>query len=360
MGQGARIDSDNNTAQVADPIDIQVGGLLRLTGKSEIETTAIGRAPAADLIVKATDIQLLGGSKFSVDTTSSSSGAGGGVIIQGNVGLSNLVTIDGLESGIFTSTQGTGPAGNIAVKATSVTIQNGGKISADTTGTSSTATGGAIIINATDHVTLTSGASITASSVVDPEVPGTGIADAGNVFVNAGQQLDLTTDSSITTTTESAQANGGNIDIRAVDHVRLVNSEISTSVIGAEGSGGNIFIDPNLVLLQDSTVTARAVTGSGGNITFVTPLFLADPDSIVSASSEFGPDGKVTARSNLIATIPQLESKSDSATSAPPKPLRRTGRWRAKHLYPCRTRCPPHPTWRMAQQPSRNGTLDRR
>lgn len=273
--------------------------------------------PGGRLNIFADTIQLTGGSTMESGSTLAPrfgrlpqgfipSGAAGTIAITGlKEGPSVVVLIDGAGSGIFSNSKGTGAAGDITVNAKSVTLQNGGKLSAETTGTSSAATGSSIIVNATDQVTLTNGASITASS--------TGPADAGKIFINAGQQLDLLDRSSITTTTQSAQANGGNIDIRAIDRVRLVNSEISTSVNGAEGSGGNIFIDPKLVILQGSEVTTEAVGGAGGNITFVTPLFLMDLASRVSAASQRGASGTVNILSplaNLSSTVGQLVSKT--------------------------------------------------
>ena len=287
----ASISGNNFTTQVAGNISIEIKDRLDIRGNSRIETATPGFTNAADLIIKSHEIEITEGSRLVTSTVSSGdagrlslftdnlqltgggrlssrssivpgsenlpSGRGGVISIEGYKNLGTSMTIDGAGSGIFTNAEGTGPAGNIDVRATSVTIQDGGKISAETTGTSSNATGGSIIINATDQVILTNGGSVTASS--------TGPADAGSIFINAGQQLDLLDNSSITTTTQSAQANGGNIDIRAVDRVRLVNnSEISTSVKGAEGSGGNIFIDPKVVVLQGSTVTAQAVGGTGG------------------------------------------------------------------------------------------------
>ena len=76
-----------------------------------------------------------------------------------------------------------------------------------------------------------------------------------------------------------------------------MNSPISTSVRGGAGSGGNITIDPNVVVLLNSQITAQADQGAGGNITITTPLFLADSSSLVSASSERGVNGTVTIQS---------------------------------------------------------------
>ena len=269
---------ENNLArQAAGNIDIIMKSRLTLTGGSVIHTAAPGPASAANLTVKARD-----------------------------------VLIDE-KSTLFTGAINSGSGGTINLSTNSLTIQNGGRISATTSGTSPQAIGGTIILSATDQVTLINDASVTASSVVDSKTPNSGIANAGNISINAGKQLELRDGSSIKTTTESAQANGGNIDIRAIELVRLVNeSEISTSVKGTAGNGGNIFIDPQIVLLQGSHVTAQAVGGAGGNISFVTPLFLADSASVVSATSKRGPSGTVNIQSptsNLSGAVGQLVSK---------------------------------------------------
>ena len=91
-----------------------------------------------------------------------------------------------------------------------------------------------------------------------------------------------------------------------------VSSIRARSVRLSRGSGGNIFIDPKVVVVQGSFITAQAIGGAGGNMTFVTPLFLADAASVVSASSERGPSGTVTIQSptsNISGTVGQLTAK---------------------------------------------------
>ncbi len=332
---------NNFTTQVAESIRIMVHNRLHLTGGSVIETGTPGSSDAADLMIRSREIALTDYSILSTITRGSGNagrlslftdkldladgaqllssslvddaasekipvGRGGAIRVEGFTTPSAAVRIAGGESGIFTDTRGSGTAGDISVKSTALMLQNGGAISAKTTGTNPTATGGSIMIQATDRVSLTNHASITAES------KGATAGNAGNITLDAGLQLDVHDHSSITTATESRQANGGNITIQAIDRVRFVNSTLSTSVQGAEGSGGNIFIDPQVVVVQGSTVTAQAVEGAGGNITFVTPLFLADSASVVSASSERGPSGTVTIQSptsNLSGTVGQLTAK---------------------------------------------------
>jgi large exoprotein involved in heme utilization and adhesion len=187
------------------------------------------------------------------------------------------------------------------LSAQTVAIQNGGVLSATTSGVEPSATGGQISVLANQSVTLSNGGSVIANS--------TGPANAGNVSINAGAQF-LSNNGSITT--QASQASGGNITIQATDSIRLVNSQLSTSVQGGPNtSGGNILLDPALVTLQTSQVTAQAVQGTGGNINIIAGTFLADPTSMVSASSQFGLSGSVNIQSpvsNLsgsLATLPQ-------------------------------------------------------
>lgn len=308
----------------AGDITITAGNIAATQG-TLISSETFSAGPGGQLQIFTDTLQLTGGSQVKSGSTFAPhfgrlpqgtipTGNGGDVTVQANpVGPSTFVLVDGPNSGIFSDTKGAGSGGNIFVNTKSLTLQNGGTLSAATSGTASTATGGSINVEALDQVALTNGASITASSIVLPETQNSGIANAGSISLNAGQQLEVTNGSSITTTTQSPLANGGNIDIRAIDRIRIVNSTISTSVLGAEGNGGNIFIDPNVVVLQGSEVTAKALGGAGGNITFVTPLFLADPASVVSASSEHGPSGTVTIQSptsNLSGAVGQLASKT--------------------------------------------------
>jgi filamentous hemagglutinin family protein len=294
---------------------------LTAAQRTLVSTETFSSGPGGQLRISADTLQLTNGSQIKSGSTFAPeplpqgtlpTGPGGAIQIQA-IGPTGSLQIDGEGSGIFSNTQGMGTGGTINLSAKTLTMQNGGILSAETSGTSADAIGGSIIVHTTDQVMLNSGGSITASSTVHPTVQNSGIANAGNIAVNAGRQLELQDHASIRTTTQSDQANGGNIEIRAIDRVRLVNqSEISTSVKGAEGSGGNIFIDPQMVIVQGSAVTAQAVGGAGGNITFVTPLFLADSASVVSASSQQGPSGTVTIQSptsNISGTVGQLAAK---------------------------------------------------
>ena len=332
--------SMRESGQIVSGTALKPGGGVTITANtvelkngSTIQSQTFGDGPAGDIRITATnrftlsdDLTLLGaaGTRPSGLYTNSLGGLGDG----GNAGAIVVTTPQLVMTGgarIDTTTQTNGHGGDVTITANSISMSGhrlrppieeglfdlGSKLSSGiftrTIGTTTdSGAGGNITLIAGHSVTSADGASISASS--------TGPGDAGDISINAGQQLDLIGNSSIKT--EAEQASGGDIDIQAVDRVRLVNSSINTSVFGGDGNGGNITIDPNVVVLQGSQVKAEAFQGVGGDITITTPLFLADSTSEVSALSPFGLNGTVTIQSptsNLSGSLGLLTSKPSQA-----------------------------------------------
>ncbi len=264
-----------------------------------LNSTTTGQGNAGNILANVGTLTVMNGAQISASAKNPGvvTGTGGNVTIQGQAGPAQSVLIDGAGSGLSTDTDGTGAGGNIVVNANTVTLQNGGTLSATTSGTVPGATGGTITVTAPGQMAMTGGSSISASS--------SGPANAGDISINAGQQLTMQ-NSSITT--EASQASGGNITIQAVELVGLETSKISASVLGGpQTTGGNITIDPNLVILQNSQITANAVQGNGGNISLTTNFLIVNntligattpvPASAISASSQFGQNGTITIQS---------------------------------------------------------------
>ena len=332
-GAFSAIESRTNSGVVGDIVINTSKLLLTQSGRINSEAEA---GQAGKILVTATDsIKITDGGKVRMNT----SDLGGGLVDL----FAPSIRLD--QAIIQTRTVGTGDAATVQLRGNDITIAGGqinsqsteglgrgGDVTLNATGTISIsgqfsgnaidspgqagiftttavqgAPGGNIMATAGQSMTMTNGASISASS--------TGSGNAGNIWINAGQQFEMR-DSSITT--EALHARGGNIDVRAVDQIRFVNSSISTSVLGGAGSGGNITIDPNVVVLQNSQIFTKAVQGAGGNITIFTPLFLADSSSRVDASSQFGLNGTVTIQSptsNLSESLGTLTSEPSQAQS---------------------------------------------
>jgi filamentous hemagglutinin family protein len=199
-------------------------------------------------------------SAFALSSTGAPPLTGGTITVQGQSGngsQADSVAIDGAGSGVFTESTGS-------------------------------RTGGDINLLTSQSVTMTNGASISASS--------TGTGNAGNININAGNQLNMTNS---TVTTEATKASGGAIKITTTPSgtVELTNSTISASVLDGTGGGGNVDIDPQFVILQNSQILANAVSGPGGNINITTNLLLPDPASRIEASSQFGQQGNIVIQS---------------------------------------------------------------
>ncbi len=343
------IAGDNFSPVAPGDIAVTLSGSLSLRSTSDptfLQTVSRGSAPAANLDILARDIRVAGASFLSTETTGAGSGgrlnihtdnlqlldggqirsgsvlgrnpltraavlpsgAGGSIRVQGVAGeRTRTVMVSGTDSGFSTQAQGTGVGGTVHISAESLSLENGGTISASTTGTAASAVGGNVAVDATEFVRLEGGASISANS--------TGPANAGSIFLNAGQQF-VALNSSVTT--EASKASGGNITIIAQDQVRLINSKITASVQGdATTTGGNIAIDPNHVVLQNSSITATAQAGQGGNITITTANLLQN-NSRIDASSAFGVNGTVTIQSptsNLAATWARAKQSYQEAAS---------------------------------------------
>ncbi|MDZ8139572.1 MAG: filamentous hemagglutinin N-terminal domain-containing protein [Nostoc sp. DedQUE04] len=125
------------------------------------------------------------------------------------------------------------------------------------------------------------------------EVRNNGSGNAGTVNINANV-ISITNYGGITATTAVGQ--GGNIDITS-KLVRLDNGIISATAgqQGTNSDGGNITVDTDVLFsLGNSTITANAFGGRGGNISInVRDGFLFSSNSLVEASSEFGINGTV-------------------------------------------------------------------
>jgi hypothetical protein len=181
--------------------------------------------------------------------------------------------------------------------------------------------GGDITVNA-GTVSLTAGADLSAASIKTGDAKGSG--DAGNITVTASKSLLL---QNSFVTTEASLADGGNIHLTAPQMIRLRDSQITATVGGGpETVGGNITIDPQFVLLQNSQIVARAFQGQGGKIDIqAQQAFLADPASLVSASasSKLGIDGQVDIRapvksiSGVLAPLPQAFASAATLLRSP-------------------------------------------
>jgi len=238
-------------------------GTLTLDGDAVITSGTEGPGNAGDVIIFVNGDLDAGGA-----STISSESEGGNFFVRGGPDLSGAT--------------GGGDGGLVQVTAGNINLAGTASIASGTAGSGA---GGDVVL-AAGTVVLDPASGITAVS--------TGAGNAGNITVTAGDSLEM--DGGFIRT-RAVTSDGGNIDITAPRLVYLLNSEITTSVESGLGNGGNISIDPQFVILNNSRIVANAFGGNGGNILIVANNFVSSAESLVDASSALGINGTVNIQS---------------------------------------------------------------
>jgi filamentous hemagglutinin family protein len=269
------------------------GGIPPGAGPTGIFSQAVAASGNAGAVsVAAGTLSVVNSGKIS--TSTSGSGNAGNI----TVAASGQLTIDNSSgdpkagaTGIFSqAVAGTGAAGVVNVNASTLSILNSGEIAVSTF---SSGNAGNVTVTAFDKLTIDGSDENLATgrtgifSQGNPESSGA----AGTVTVNAAT-LILTNDGAVSSGTLGL-GNGGNIALNVRDFLHLVNGEITTSVRGETGNGGNIIIDPQIVILDHSSIIAQAIEGRGGNIMITADQFIPSSDSLISATSQRGVSGTV-------------------------------------------------------------------
>jgi large exoprotein involved in heme utilization and adhesion len=278
-GPGTALKSEAFGGGRLGKIEVHAKTVNLMDGAAIKAGTPLDTATAGTITIDADSLGLSGGSSISSHAFNLDAGPVSITADQFSLDKSTIATDTSSPTG--------GHGGNVDLNVGSASLSNGATINSSA---SNTGVAGNINILASGSVTMTSGSTITASS--------TGTGNAGNISIKAGNQLTMT-DSSITT--EATEASGGQVTISAPEMVHLINSKITTSVAGSDTDtfGGNITIDPQFVVLQNSQILAQAFAGNGGKISIISDVFLADPFSQenISATSTLGISGTVDIRS---------------------------------------------------------------
>ncbi|GJL69984.1 MAG: hypothetical protein NPIRA06_26190 [Nitrospirales bacterium] len=250
------ISVDNVGSNETGGITVTLSGNLNMQDDAAIKVVSLSEADANDLNITAKDIVITGNGGL-LSTESSSEGRGGNLDI-----MAENFTVTG-QSTINSRALGTGNGGNITV----VSVGN---------------------------LTLSNGASVTAESTSES-------VDAGNAGTIQLTAADTILIDKSTVSAEAAQASGGNITLSANDMIQLVDSTIASSVQGeADTAGGDVTLDPDFIILQNSQILAKAVAGQGGNISLIAnKAVLLDSQSTLDASSQTGISGSVTIESPI-------------------------------------------------------------
>jgi large exoprotein involved in heme utilization and adhesion len=236
-------------------------GQVTLTDGVELSASSTGNGRAGNLNILVDEVTLAQGAR--ITSNAASTGAAGDITLT----VGNQLRLNGAGTGIFAETTlgSTGAGGNIGIGANQVWIEDGAAISVDSLGHG---TGGNITLQA-NRLTLNQQGRLSAE---------TASTQGGNITLNLQDLLLLRYHSLISTTAGTAQAggNGGNITINVPKGF----------VVG--------------VLSEDSDIRANAFTGRGGKVNITAQGIFGlqfqprnTPNSDITASSQFGISGTV-------------------------------------------------------------------
>ena len=355
VSDNARISVVTSAAGNAGDIALSIGELTLASG-ARVDSSTSGAGRGGTIAVNGSNVSLAGGAVISSNT--SGAGAGGSVTVSGTA-----ITLAGVETGLLSTASGTGSAGQVVVVAPSVTVTDNATISVVTSGagnagdialnvnaltlaggarldssTSGAGRGGIIALNAAGTVTIFGAGMFSDASgtgaggdinlaanqvgltnaTISATSTGTAAAIAGNINLVFGTSLEMV-NSNITT--NSLLADGGNISITSTGStLHVLTSSITTSVQSGVGGGGNITIGSlahplDIIVLDGSQIRADAFGGPGGNINILADVFLTQ-NTIVSASSALAAPGTIAIQAQVTDVTGALAQLPESVLEA--------------------------------------------
>jgi filamentous hemagglutinin family protein len=357
MSDGSQVAARTFGSAAGGAVQVRATDRLEISGSAPgnpVMLTGLGTGTfgntgvAGDVSVFTKQLEIQDGGALS--TFSAAIGNAGTLTINASefVKLSGVSSFLRAPSGISLSVFGSGNAGWAVVNTDRLSITNGAQISSSTFGSGAA---GRITISAANSVVLDGGTTIgalfipsritSASEFTTPEVQQAfGLqpfptGSSGNVEVNT-PTLQVRNHAFISVANNSANGNGGSLNINAGvigldqnanlsastvsgeggnirirgDLLSLRHASQITTTAGGTGDGGDLMIDSPIILgLENSDIIANAQQGSGGNIQITTQGILGlkyrdrlTPENDITASSEFGVNG--TVQVNTIGVDP--------------------------------------------------------
>ncbi|MBW4508010.1 MAG: filamentous hemagglutinin N-terminal domain-containing protein [Scytonematopsis contorta HA4267-MV1] len=340
QGNGGNINITAKTLSLTDSALIQAstfgigkaGGIvvrtddaISLANSSQIRSSveAGGEGNAGNIDIRGRSLTLTGGSQIGAVVFRETNGIPGGIGKAGNISINttDFVNISGVSSGKLSSTLPFGfssgifasaergttatvdkAAGNIIITTNDFRIADGAVVNALT---SNTGDGGSININANIFTATGGGQIITTTR---------DIGNAGDITLKITDRISIDgSDPNYNQRLEEASKFRNPTDI--VNNQGAKSGIFASTAPGSTGNGGNIFIDPKIMVVSDGAGISgnSAGTGNAGNIEVVAGTLTLDKEGFITTASSSGQGGKITITANDLLL---LRRKSQISTSA--------------------------------------------
>ena len=249
---------------------------------------------AGNLIINTSQLTIEGEGILS--TSSLGNGNAGNIFLN----ASELIEITGVdeesESVIRSTVQAATPEGRQILGTPEFPTGNSGKITVNTPTLNLNQYG---IISA-ENLGLGSAGTIVIDSqnlnLNEGSITSTASNLGGNIFINSDRLIS--NNSNITA--ESLKQQGGNITIES-DRFSLNNSLISAEAGG--GSGGNIEVNSDRFTTNNSDITAASSSQRGGNLSLIGDRFIFQDSNFNASAKDLGDGGNVTINADTVLGI---------------------------------------------------------
>jgi filamentous hemagglutinin family protein len=333
QGAGTGLFSTATNAGAAGEIIVSAP-MLNMGGGAQISVATSGPGPAGSIGLDVGTFSLSGGAR--VDSSTSSAGLGGNVTVN----AAGSVSISGLATGLFSTAESTGNAGQIVVSAPTFTMSEGGQISVATASvgragdvglhvSNFTLTGGARVDSSTTGAGLGGNVTIDAAGPVSIAGPGTGLFSTATGTGDAGQIAVMAPTTSLTDQAQiSVATKGTTSDAGSAGNIALTATNGTVSVTGAAridssttgtGLGGSIIVTAADTLSitgpGSGLFSTAADVGNAGQITVSAPTVTMDAGGTISvATSGPGQAGNIVFNATTFGLAGGAHV--DSSTSA--------------------------------------------
>ncbi|MBW4628196.1 MAG: S-layer family protein [Brasilonema octagenarum HA4186-MV1] len=317
---GVSSEAAENSTGNAGEINI-TAGTLELLNLSGISTTTKGKGDAGKIDINANSLRV---ERSEISSRTEKNGTGNG----GEIKITVADLFDLNTAGVRTENLGNGNGGNIEINTNNLYLRNGSQVSASTSGKGNA---GSVTVNATGNVSADGNFTENTEnkSGFYSTVESLGVGNAGGVEIRA-RSLSLTNGGTISTSNLGSGAAGeitvtttkdiqldnqgsiraetrggkGNISLNPRDLILRNNSSITTNAQGT-ANGGKIEINNtgNLVVFEDSKITANAEEGSGGTVNITARGIFRSPNNI-TATSNAGPQFNGVVQLNTLEVDP--------------------------------------------------------
>lgn len=273
----------------AGSVDVQARDLLTVTNGALIDSSTFSSGHAGSVKVQAGRVLIDGGDYGGAGIAS--------IALPGTTGRAGDVSVTATGDvsvvrggAISTNTSGSGSAGTLQVSAATIHVTGGSSVNASARLGSQGQTG-SVVVQASESITLSDGGKLAIQNdavVHDPSVvvPGTliataprieigkdakitaqatGNAPASNIEVNFSDRLALNYGS---ITTSAKDGNGGAIRLSGGRLIDLRHAQVTTSVLGLAGNGGDIDVHADALVLDTGFIQANTAAdhASGGDV----------------------------------------------------------------------------------------------